>query len=430
MRSAISAVRPNDIEAIGVTATSPTIVFCDEDGAPILDAVMWDDTRDLDAIRGTGLEPGTLVGRAKWLSDCRPGDFERTRTISEATDWIVRQLTGASVANRPAMEYGVPDRPGYFDAPLYRAIRERLPSEVAPFGSIAGYLAAGAADDLGLPQGIPVVNCASDSTCAGIALGVTEDPVIACIGGSSTIVMAESTVDLAGLNTSLEVYPPGLHSSPNYAVAGSHLSGAVWNWWRCVRGDAIDQDLQEIDDIPAGSDGVIFWNCMQGERDPWHEPLLTGGVLGLLLHHRPAHLTRAVLEGICFATRAVMEQVCLVPGIGNRTTRVTGGLLHIPRFAAMLATVLNQPVEAVTMTSASATGAAWLAAGASGTAFNLQGARGSGIVVQPSERSVAKYDETYERFMESIRRMQLYTAEFARRPDGAADQTPGRTRNT
>ena len=99
--------------------------------------------------------------------------------------------------------------------------------------------------------------------------------------------------------------------------------------------------------IPAGSEGLLVLDYFQGNRTPYKDPLARGTVIGLTLKHTLAHLYRAVVEGICFGTRQILDDMAthgftlerIYAGGGGAKSRlwtqvqadVLGRPLHLPR---------------------------------------------------------------------------------------------------
>jgi len=52
--------------------------------------------------------------------------------------------------------------------------------------------------------------------------------------------------------------------------------------------------------VDASGEGLYFLPYLLGERSPLWDPLARGAFVGLSRHHGPAHLTKAVLEGVAF----------------------------------------------------------------------------------------------------------------------------------
>ena len=65
-------------------------------------------------------------------------------------------------------------------------------------------------------------------------------------------------------------------------------------------------------EIEPGCEGLIFLPYIVGERSPIMDPRAKGSFVGLALRHGSAHMTRALLEGVAFALRQIIEtmEVC------------------------------------------------------------------------------------------------------------------------
>src|SRR5437879_13057784 len=100
-------------------------------------------------------------------------------------------------------------------------------------------------------------------------------------------------------------------------------AGGAFAWYRDqVARDLADADhpggrlVEEAASVPRGAEGVSFLPYLQGERTPHRDASLRAAFVGLSLAHSRAHMTRAVLEGACFALRdclAVIEELGLGP---------------------------------------------------------------------------------------------------------------------
>jgi xylulokinase len=86
-------------------------------------------------------------------------------------------------------------------------------------------------------------------------------------------------------------------------------AGGAFAWYRdqCARElpeqKRDDMLVDEARGIAPGAEGVTFLPYLQGERTPHRDASLRAAFTGLSLAHSRAHMTRAVLEGVCFALR-------------------------------------------------------------------------------------------------------------------------------
>src|SRR5207249_12215502 len=85
-----------------------------------------------------------------------------------------------------------------------------------------------------------------------------------------------------------------------------------------------------------------FLPYLQGERTPHRDASVRGAFLGLSLACTRAHLTRAVLEGICFALR---DSVSSLQELGLSPTHLllTGGRARNPLIRRLQTDVFGLP---------------------------------------------------------------------------------------
>jgi xylulokinase len=126
-----------------------------------------------------------------------------------------------------------------------------------------------------------------------------------------------------------------------------------------------DQALRVLDEeaerVAPGADGVTFLPYLQGERTPHRDASARGAFLGLSLAHTRAHMTRAVLEGVCFALNdslSVLKEL----GLSPRHLLLTGGGARSPLIRRLQSEIFGVPVTTVNREEGPAYGAALLAA--------------------------------------------------------------------
>src|SRR5439155_2066106 len=75
--------------------------------------------------------------------------------------------------------------------------------------------------------------------------------------------------------------------------------------------DAMERALESV---PPGADGLLFLPHLMGERGRCGDPDARGAFFGLTLAHTPAHLLRAVLEGVLFQIRREIDAAAQAAG--------------------------------------------------------------------------------------------------------------------
>jgi glycerol kinase len=155
-----------------------------------------------------------------------------------------------------------------------------------------------------------------------------------------------------------------LDGKRSFCLEGTVMTaGAAVQWLRDGLGiiDAPEQACELAASVPD-SGGVWAVPAFQGLGTPYMNPDGRAVIGGLSRGTMRAHVVRAVLEGIAFRTREVLE-VLLDDAQTPRpeTLRVDGGAAANDFLLQFLADVLGQPVERPETVQASALGAAYLA---------------------------------------------------------------------
>jgi xylulokinase len=160
--------------------------------------------------------------------------------------------------------------------------------------------------------------------------------------------------------------------------------------------------------IPRGAEGVTFLPYLQGERTPHRNANARGALLGLTLAHSRAHVTRAVLEGICFALRDSLS-ILQSLGISPNEVLLTGGGATSDFLRQLQAEIFGLPVITASFKGGPAYGAALLAAVGVGafpdlaTAARVTLRRYPSASLSPTADAHREYDEPYARFRASYR---------------------------
>jgi xylulokinase len=182
----------------------------------------------------------------------------------------------------------------------------------------------------------------------------------------------------------------------------------------------IGSDPAEADSIaaqaPPGADGLIFLPYLEGERAPIWDPDTRGLLLGLTTGHGPAHILRAVLEGVACSVRHVLTTAEADTGVRASQVRAAGGSTRLPLWNQIKAAVIGRELVLVPVVDVGTLGAAMLGAVAAGLYPDLAAAGprmvrlGPGVV--PDRAVAALYDDHYGRYTALYPRLQ----DLLRRP--------------
>ena len=161
-----------------------------------------------------------------------------------------------------------------------------------------------------------------------------------------------------------------------------------------------------IKDVEPGSGGVIFTPWLHGNRCPFEDPLSTGMFFGLKLETGKTQLIRAVLEGVFYHLRWMLECQDRKIKTSDPVRFVGGGALSAVS-CQMLADILGRRVETVpSPQNVGSVGAACVAAVGLGIIDGLENA-GDFIpvsaVYEPDPARHAAYEPYYRTFKEIYR---------------------------
>lgn len=414
----LKGMRP---EALGLSGQMHSSVFLDEAGTVIRPALLWCDGRTTAQcqaitkkvgesrlrqwVSNPALEGFTLP-KVLWLRETEPAAFRRLRTVLLAKDYLRFKLSGVLATDfsdaAGTLMLDVAKR--RWSAELLKALKldgGLLPA-LGESSEILSVVSAAGAKASGLPQGLPIAGGGADNACGAVGVGaVTHGTAVASWGTSGTVLapLARPKVD------------PGLRAHTfcsavpgQWYVMGVMLSaGASFAWYRDqLRGGADSLSLnREAAAIAPGAEGLTFLPYLSGERTPHRDASARGALAGLSLSHTKAHVSRAVLEGICFGLRDAVE---ILRGLKLplRSILLTGGGAKSPLLRRLQADIYGVPVQTVDKEEGPAYGAALLGMVSVGAhksvAAACQTTLKRGPVLKPDARAHEAYAAPYARF--------------------------------
>jgi xylulokinase len=389
----------------------PALLWCDgrttQECAEITRAAGGEDQLR-DWVRNPALEGFTLP-KVLWLRRHEPEAFAQLATVLLAKDFIRYRMTG-TLASEPSDASGTLmfDPAGMrWSAPLLDAV-QLPPSLLPPVGGsseVLGRITAPVAQRTGLKEGTPVVGGGADNACGAAGVGVITPGEAVASWGTSGTVLAPTAAPLVDPRLRAHTF---CHVVPGtWYVMGVVLSaGGAFAWYRdhFARDLATDADVQldeEAATVPPGAGGVTFLPYLQGERTPHRDASARAAFHGLSLAHSRAHLTRAVLEGICFAMRDSLE-ILRELGLSPGHLLLTGGGAKSAFVRRLQSEVYGVPVTTVNREEGPAYGAALLAAVGAGAFPDLATAARATLARSPLQDPGAglhdAYEEPYRRF--------------------------------
>jgi ribulose kinase len=350
-----------------------------------------------------------MIPKALWLKRNEPDVFDKAYRICEYQDYLTYHLTGewAASLDNVGLRWHYRNDAGGWPVSLLaslglEALLEKWPLRVVAPGDVIGTLIQSAATELGLKPSVKVVQGGADALIGMIGLGVAQPGQLALITGSSHLQfgVTEKPLNAPGVWGSYAdiVYPE------RYVVEGGQTStGSIINWLGRLTGGLDYDDLNaKAATLQPGADGLIVQDHFQGNRTPYTDPLSRGALVGLSLAHEKHHIFRAIMEGIGFGTRAILDAFARAGYTGSELT-VGGGAAASDLWLQIHADTAGVPVRVLASRDAPSTGAAVLAAHGVGHFDTIDDGIGAmvhpGRVIEPIPGNMVQYDEIYARYL-------------------------------
>ena len=443
-----SQIRPEQVAGLSFCSQMQGLVLVDREGKPVRRAMSYMDQRAgeelkkglahgpqiaganigklLRCLRATGAVPSSVkdpVWKYKWVQAHEPEAFARTAYWLDVKDYLIQRCTGKAAATEDsayaALLYDTRKRA--WSEPLCRMFgveMAHLPPVVQAQERIGG-LAGRAAAELGLASGTPVFGGGGDASLIGVGAGAVKvgDTHIYCgTSGWVSTVTDRQRVDVNAMIAAIVGARPGRY---NY-FAEMETAGKCLEWVKdhlaldeigvylekkdvagsqeTVYASLYDYLTETVEKIPPGAGGVVFAPWLHGNRCPFEDPAAAGMFFNIRLDTGKTELIRAVLEGVCFHLRWMLEcQAKKIPT--SDPVRFVGGGALSPVTCQILADVTGRTVETVASPqNAGSVGAAAVMAVGLGIAPDLDGV---GALIPPERRFSpnaahrAAYDRNY-----------------------------------
>lgn len=407
MKGALERAQATSVDGICVSSCGPASVFLDKNLNPVRKGILWMDSRAVaesaflsDKI-ARYIPPAFPVSLALWLKYHEQRSYEQIAYICQPLDYFSFMLTGRICRSC------VSDSFTAFPESAWKAAS--LPDSILPekifFGELIGNLKDRFASLLSLPAGIPVYAGSGGADVIETLLGTScfDCDILCDKTGTSEGLEAVSIkkVEDKGVFSVLHPFLKGKW----HAGAVIASSGKAFEWFlRSFYGENSSFDLMtnEAAGVPAGSGDLVFLPYLAGERGPIGDPDAKGVFFGLRLSHSRRDLARAVMEGIGFALRQIVD-VFRKHGISPKIIRVGGSPSRNSVWNSIKADILNIPFQPVCEPETELLGLSLITAVASGLYGNFIEASKKIVkfkdIVCPNDAHRDVYDRIYSKYI-------------------------------
>lgn len=384
---AISSIGINgkNLAAIGITnQRETTIVWDARTGAPVYNAIVWQDRRTseyCDSLKDQGLtdfirsKTGLIIDayfsatKIRWILENVPGARSRAEAgelrFGTVDSWLVWMLTGGDVH---VTDVSNASRTMLFNIHSLKWDEELLdlfdiPSSMMPQVKSSSEIYGHTRTTL-FAHKVPVAGIAGDQQAALFGqMCIEPGSVKNTYGTGCFLLMNSGTKPILSKNSLLTTIAWKIGDTVNYALEGSiFVAGSVVQWLR--DGLGIINSSSEVEALAASvpdNGGVYFVPALTGLGAPYWDQYAKGCISGLTRGTTAAHIARAALEGIAFQTMDIVEAMKRDAGVDLKELKVDGGASRNNLLMQFQANVLSTNVIRPKVTETTALGAAYLA---------------------------------------------------------------------
>jgi xylulokinase len=370
-------IQPEDVDAITVIGQQVGLVPVDKEANLVRKRTMiWCDLRSLKQaqeliskiggfeefyrVHGLGHVPEMLsISKAMWLKENELNIYNRTYKFLQAKDFIITRLTDAKVF---VTDYGDASNTGFLDIrrkeysmdllELAKIDLDKLP-ELRKSHEIVGYLGEKAAEKLNLKKNIPIILGTGDVPASCVGSGTLKERMSFGYIGSA---------NWGGIYSSKPSLDPKVrvvnicHPIEDYIIFSYTPAGGVALDWAKGLFYKLEEELLEkldmniydminmkVHNVPSGSMGLIFLPYLRGGGGPHWNSTARGAYIGLTMPSTKEHMVRAVMEGVAFNFRWLLEQIESLgfsPFKWGELRAIGGGILNI-EWAHIYADILD-----------------------------------------------------------------------------------------
>lgn len=393
-----SNIKAEDIEGLAFCSQMQGSVFVDEKGAALRRPMNYLDQKGIKEYKdcmGRGiikvsgcslykLARNLIVNYAgstsakdpiwkyKWVENNEPEVFSKIYKWLDISDYLVARCTGRIIrtADSAFATFLYDTRKGKEGwnkglLKMYKVRPEHMP-EIIDSTDLVGGLTKKAAEELGLKEGTAVFGGGGDTTFVNIGAGCTRPGDTHIYVGTSGWVSTYLDYQTVDINAMITGVLSAKHGYYNY-YAELETAGKCFEWVRdhlaldeigvyIDKTKVTDEEerhismydylSEEAGKVPPGANGVIFTPWLHGNRCPFEDSNAGGIFFNIRVENGKRDMIRAVLEGVCYHLRWLLESQEVKVKTSDPIRFVGGGSLS-PVISQMLADITGRTIETV-----------------------------------------------------------------------------------
>ena len=454
-------VSANDIVGVCNSSQWSGTVALDKDGNHLMNSIIWMDTRGAPYMKkfhksliqvsgysvrkmlklvkvtggGASLSGKDPLAHILWIKDCRPEIYDKTFMFLEPHDYVNLKFTGKFAASYASIHmHFLTDIRDINNIKYYTKLMKmakvdpnKFPTDLRWSTDVLGPIKDEVANDLGLQKGIKMIMGAPDLQTATIGSGAVRDYEGHIYIGTSDWLLCHVPYKKTDIFHNMASFPSAIKG--RYFVANEQeIAGGALSFLRDKILYHKDELLREeevpdvykifdriVENVPAGSNNLIFTPWLIGERAPVDDHAVRGGFYNLSLEMSREHLIRAIFEGVAYNVKWLLQYVEKFiqkwkmkenPGMTKKDVvmpelNIIGGGATSNIWCQIFADVLNRTIKQVKdPIQANARGAAFIASVGLGylTWDQIPGLIQFSNVFKPNPENRAIYDKLFSEY--------------------------------
>jgi xylulokinase len=380
LKELLAGVEREYIKAIGISGQMHTTVFLDDLDNCIRPAIMWndirtkdyfptlkesltqDDTASIVKIISTGSPAANLL----WLKNHEKDNYRKMRRFLIGSDYLVHYFTG-----KYSTDYCQASTSSLFDTKERKwsetmknllGLTTDMYPQIGGSQEIVGKLREELRQEFQLSAEVKVITGTGDNSATAFATGSLQYgyPVLS-IGTSGVLVLPQNLISTGAKGKEILFSLDG-NDITGLAQGVIQSAGGSYNWYvkKILDIDNFDYLSQNLDIADAGNKQLLFYPHMNGDKTIYADPTLRGAFLGLAINDSKEDMAIAVMEGISFAVKQLIQEM-KVPLNKMEQLMVTGGGAKSKVWMQILADVLNLTIVQLEGNEGASYGAALLA---------------------------------------------------------------------
>ncbi len=406
-----AGISGKEIRGISISSQGITIVPVDEKLKPLCNALSWLDTRaeeqtaqilqdfsgeTMYTLTGKPVDPCYTLPKMLWLQQEQPEVYRKVWKFLMPMDFLIAKFTGVCVTDHSmasgTLLYDIKNLCWSRDVLNRYGIREDTLPQLRWSGDSVGTILPEVAELLGLDEDCVVAVGAQDQKCAAFGVGLADGTMTISLGTAAAITKLWTD---AHTEHNMGVGWCGYVTPGTWVTEGViNTAGTCLRWTRDMLFPSEGYDAMNEEAIEARNRGssLLFYPYLSGPSSPNFYPDSQGCFYGVNLATRRGDFSLAVMEGIAFQIRVLLEAM---DAYGNvHTLCLFGGGANSSLWCQIISDATGMKIQVPETPEAAAAGAARLASIAAGTPTSpLSYSR----VYMPSELTDV-YEEKYRRY--------------------------------